>query len=280
MKIAVTGGSGNLGRSTLVELLNHDYTVVNLDQRESDVPIITENDRYTFMNVDIRDYEQVLAAMDGCDAVAHLAAIPSPLRLKDYTTYDINSSGTFNVLHAAGAHGIRNLALASSINAVGCLYNREPYYTYVPIDESLTCRPDEAYGLSKQVGEILADGFARRFPDMHIASLRFTYILFEGDKLSYANPENLANIFWSYVSHTDSARAVRLSLESDWTGHETFMINADDIMDYGRDTTDLLAEFFPNIKIQQEMPGRMCPVSNKKAERLLGWTTTTPTPKP
>lgn len=42
------------------------------------------------------------------------------------------------------------MAQASSINAMGAIFNKEVYVDYFPVDEKHPCRPDEGYGVSKQ----------------------------------------------------------------------------------------------------------------------------------
>src|SRR5918995_237966 len=77
MRIAVTGGSGKLGRAVVDELLAHDHQVANLDR----VP--SPDTRATFTRVDFTDFGQTTGALsrvddryDHLDAVVHLAAIP------------------------------------------------------------------------------------------------------------------------------------------------------------------------------------------------------------
>jgi GDP-D-mannose dehydratase len=45
--------------------------------------------------------------------------------------------------------GITRVALASSVNAIGLVFNQTRVFDYFPIDEAHPCRPDEAYGVSK-----------------------------------------------------------------------------------------------------------------------------------
>ena len=61
---AVTGGSGNLGRSTIDELQSHGYDVRSLDRAaptETPCP---------FFQVDMTDLGQVAGALKGCDSLA------------------------------------------------------------------------------------------------------------------------------------------------------------------------------------------------------------------
>ena len=77
MRVAVTGGSGKLGRSVVRRLTDDGHEVTNLDR--------TGKRSRNFTEVDLRNYGQVADVFqgledrhDGFDAVVHLAAIPAP----------------------------------------------------------------------------------------------------------------------------------------------------------------------------------------------------------
>jgi len=79
MRVAVTGGSGKLGRVAVDELVAHGHEVLNLDLQPP------SEGRVPFTRTDFTDFGQVVGAlMDvdtrprGTDAVVHLAAIPAP----------------------------------------------------------------------------------------------------------------------------------------------------------------------------------------------------------
>ena len=61
MRVAVTGGSGKLGRAVVDELLAHEYEVVNLDLVPSADP------RAAFTRVDFTDFGQTLQALTAID---------------------------------------------------------------------------------------------------------------------------------------------------------------------------------------------------------------------
>lgn len=113
--------------------------------------------------------------MRGHDAVIHLAAIPNPNQNPAEVVFRNNVVSTYYILEAAAILGIKNVVLASSISALGTV-NMVQHFNplQIPIDEAHPLLSQDAYGLSKMVGEVLAEGFQRRIPDISMVSLRFT----------------------------------------------------------------------------------------------------------
>jgi nucleoside-diphosphate-sugar epimerase len=87
MKIAITGASGSIG-SIVVELaLKQGHAVVAIDQT---APKKEANGKdYSFVKVDLCNYDDVLEHLRGCDAVISLAAIRTP---EDYQVKAHNTS--------------------------------------------------------------------------------------------------------------------------------------------------------------------------------------------
>ena len=78
-RVAVTGGSGKLGRAVVRDLREHGYEVVNLDSAGP------REQASAFIRIDLTDYGSVVDALttnDGLggpvEAVVHLPAIPAP----------------------------------------------------------------------------------------------------------------------------------------------------------------------------------------------------------
>ena len=97
--VAVTGGSGKLGRAVVAALIQEGWTVVNFDR----VP--SPDSRTRFIRTDLTDYGQVVEALSGIDevhrgvdAVVHLAAIPGATFAPNVATFDNNlvSLSTFS----------------------------------------------------------------------------------------------------------------------------------------------------------------------------------------
>ena len=68
---------------------------------------------------DILDRDALHAAMTGCEVVYHLAAIYRTWVPDPKIIYDVNVTGTANVLASAAALGVRRLVYTSSIAAIG-----------------------------------------------------------------------------------------------------------------------------------------------------------------
>ena len=53
----------------------------------------------------------------------------------NHVVFNENSAGNYNALSAAATVGIKRVCLASSINAIGGVFSRQPRYDYFPLDE-------------------------------------------------------------------------------------------------------------------------------------------------
>ncbi len=271
-KVLVSGSDGRIGKATVRELKDHGYDVTpaDIDRREA----------WNTQIVDFTDLGHVIGVMQGHDAVVHLAAIPSPEAHTNELVFSNNVVSTFNVLEAATILGVKQVVLASSISALGYAYRHRFFHPlYVPIDEEHPLLSQDSYGLSKLIGEALAEGFSRRSPDMSLISLRFTLVVDERER-EWIKParecppdsEAAFGAFWTYVDVRDAAAACRLALEYTQPGHEAVFINSPHIYRH-EDIRDLLAQHFPgDYPTAEHIRGSVSPVDPGKAQRLLGWT--------
>ena len=106
MKVLVTGGNGLIGTATVRYLQEHGHEVRSIDISEGSE--ITDID---YRVCDIRDYDAVRKQVRGCEAIVHLAALPSPLHGTSAVTFHINVTGTFNVFEGI-SNGILGLVKA------------------------------------------------------------------------------------------------------------------------------------------------------------------------
>ena len=268
-RIVVTGGSGRLGQHAIRELLDHGYDVLSLDRVAPPTKLCPS------LIADLRNYEEIYKALDGADGVVHLGAYQAPGLAHDSETFTNNVTAVYNILHAAAAVGVRRIALASSTAAFGFLYAPRPFPPdYLPLDEKHPCRPQDPYGLSKVVGETIADSFAA-LHDMSIASLRFPGINFDPNFQGFAerwqDPRVKLGRFWSYIDARDAATVCRLALEAELRGHH-ILLAAAPTSTVREPTDELMQRYFPGVrKTNQALEGNWSGVDSSRAHELLGF---------
>lgn len=124
MKVLLTGGAGFIGSRVLAELLRRGHDVRVLDSLRDDVhhglePVLP--DGVQLVQADVRDADAVARALQGQEAVCHLAAkVGLGIDLDDLPDYaSSNDYGTAVLLAQMARAGIGRLTLASSMVAYG-----------------------------------------------------------------------------------------------------------------------------------------------------------------
>jgi len=269
MRIAVTGGNGDMGHNLIPYLIEQNHTVVSMDRS---LPA-TRTPGVESLIADTRDFGQFVASIRGCDALIHLAAIRAPGNHPDPVVYADNTVSSYNALSAASALGIKRVCLASSINAIGGAFSRSPRYDYFPVDEGHATYAEDPYSLSKWVLEQQADAFARRFEWMTIASLRLHWLL-DSRERAIQFTETMGPVairhLWAYTLLSEASRACLLSITADFTGHEVFYITAP-ITASSKPSLELAQEYYPDTEIRGDISNHTSFFNCSKAGRLLGW---------
>jgi nucleoside-diphosphate-sugar epimerase len=244
-QVLVTGGAGRLGRYVVHELTGRCHVSVLDGQEQAAAPVdLPVPFPPVDFPVDVLDLDALRSAMRGQHAVLHLAAIDSSVTAPPEAVFDANVRGTWNVLHAAAVAGVRRVVICSSSSATGLDYtNPRLPPVYLPIDEDHPLRPSQAYGLSKQIDELIAQSFGSR-GGMEVICLRPAWVLFPeavrrvlGHQRDAAPPplpsapgrhREPLPLLRSYVDPADAARAFRLALELPTTPYRVFIITAAD----------------------------------------------------
>lgn len=229
----MTGAAGRIGSKVVPELVKYGHTVKALDRRQ--MPPEVRHAAET-MYADLTDPLAMLNAVRGCEAVAHIGAVPSPSVPPD-EVLRLNVIGTQNVLEAAAAHDIPRVVLTSSVGALGFSFPKHPCLPdYLPIDTAHPRRPQDSYGLSKLMNEESAHAMTR-LTGMTTIVLRPPAVWdLERAKthgwlrrtLERTGEERDPSL-WGYIDVHDQAIAFRLALESKLVGHHVFYTMADDL---------------------------------------------------
>lgn len=272
--VLVTGADGLIGRATAAALLRRGYrvTALSLTWGAEDLPV----ERVHL--ADACDEAEVARALEGVDGLVHLAALPSPSAGSPREVFTTNTVSTFTVLSVAAQRGIRRAVVASSINAFGVPMNHHDVMpAYYPLDESSPVEHDDAYSLSKWVGESTARFVHSRW-GMDVISLRFPWVRGRDELRTLAEEvardekerARLAREGWAYLALEDAASAVVAGLEASVHGAPTALVAADDTL-LPEPTSRLLERYAPDVERRRDFPGRQVPVDTSRARRLLGW---------
>jgi nucleoside-diphosphate-sugar epimerase len=271
MRIAVTGGSGKLGRSVVTYLREAGHEVVNLDRIGKRGP--------DFVQVDLTNYGQVVDALssvddryDSIDALVHLAAIPAPGLHTDIETFTNNMLSSFNVFKAASRAGIKNIVHASSETVLGLPFDVAP--PYIPVDEEYPAQPNSTYSLVKHLEETMVTELTRWDPELKVVGLRFSNVMNPEDYAEFPSFDDDAlkrkwNL-WGYIDGRDGGQAVLKGLEWQGTGYEVFIIAEEDTV-MSRSSASLAAEVFPDVRVTKELGEHETLLSIDKAKRILGY---------
>jgi NAD+-dependent farnesol dehydrogenase len=192
MKVLVTGGTGYLGRAVVSALVSrgHDVVVFARSASRSGLP-------GTIIDGDIRDRAAVERAAEGCDAIAHAAALVSIWRRRPADFDDINVGGLRNVLAAAVAHRTVRVLYTSSFVAIPPRGRTEPLlandYQRTKVEADgiagqavgegvplIRVYPGVVYGPGtftegNLVGRLIADHLAHKLPGLVGPEQRWSY---------------------------------------------------------------------------------------------------------
>lgn len=281
MKTLVTGGAGFIGSHIVDALLAQGDEVIVVDTL-----IAGKRERVsaqaTLLEVDIRNYDAMLAALRGVEVVYHLAALPRVQYSIDdpLETHDVNVNGTLTVLRAAKDAGVRRVVFTSSSSIYGT-------QDVLPFREDTSVpNPESPYALHKRIGEEYARVFSHVY-GLETVSLRYFNVY--GPRLDPEGPYALVvgkflkqkkegvpltitgdgTQTRDFTHVTDVARANLLAAKATTVGHG-------EVINIGAGSPTSINELAAKIGGETTyIPARLEPkhtyASVERAHALLGW---------
>lgn len=163
-KLVLIGGAGLIGSHTADRLLAEDVKEIliydnfvrgraeNLEQALKDPRV-----RIFDVGGDILQTDILAAALDGADGVFHFAALWL-LQCHEFprSAFDVNVAGTFNVMEACVAKGVKRLVYSSSASVYGDAVSE-------PMGEDHPFNNQNFYGATKIAGEAMLRAFHHRY---------------------------------------------------------------------------------------------------------------------
>jgi UDP-glucose 4-epimerase len=164
--VLVTGGAGCIGSHVVERLLSREHRVRVVDDLSSGRPENVPNG-VDLIVASITDGEALDAALDGVDAVVHLASIASVARSVETpsATHQVNLAGTIVLGETAVTGGVRKIVYASSAAVYG-FTEREAHHEDDPT------APATPYAIDKLTGETYLRFFAHEH-GLDARALRF-----------------------------------------------------------------------------------------------------------
>jgi nucleoside-diphosphate-sugar epimerase len=293
VKVTITGGTGNTAEYLIKELEGR-HELVLFDSVEPGKNRYTFEVLHPFVQGDLTRVEDCERAVEGSDAIIHLAGVIWDSEKPDWAesrrkagqepyprdaTMRVNTMGTYYLLDAAQRAGVKTVVMASSNSVLGHngRWRKEPFpVDYLPLDEEHRLDFDDSYAYSKLFGEQMMLAHSRAH-GMRCYAIRPAGVMRpETQKAraeSYVPPTEWSDGLFGYVDIRDLARAYRMCLEAaeGMPPFEVFYINAADTLAL-EDSPALVERLRPDLVPKlRRIEGRQSLISTARAERLFGW---------
>ena len=266
--IAVTGSAGLLGRAVMDQLRAEGHSPRGIDWPGRD-------ERDTVM-VDLRHADRAKAALDGCESIIHLAGFPRAGSTAPAEVFGTNTAISFAVAQAAVDLGVKTVAYASSVSVIGYPFYVRPLVPKIlPVTEAEESVAQDAYGLSKAVGEhIITAAVARSGGTLSAVSLRLPWLQTPDTFWAEVPPVTAdgmdARNLFAYIDTRDAAAALTAIVARPNEGHHRFFFAALDTFS-DRPSAELASHWFPSSALSRTLTGDSSLIDSSAAIDYLGY---------
>jgi nucleoside-diphosphate-sugar epimerase len=228
MKVLVTGGAGYIGSVLVRQLLHKGYEVRAFDSLKFGGEALYDvmlHPGFEFMKGDVRIAADVDKALEGIDAIAHLAAIVGDPACKKFSeeANETNWGGSVALFDAAEKAGIKRFVFASTCSNYGKMPDPESFVVETSDLNPISLYAElkvkfEKYLLEENKNSSICST-ALRFSTVYGFSPRIRFDLtvneFTRNAAVHGEQEIWGKQFWRPYCHVDDlARSVVLVLES------------------------------------------------------------------
>lgn len=227
MKILVSGGTGRIGANLVRQLLAKGHEIRSFVY-PGDASRAHKLDGFAGVETvagDLRKFEDVRRAVQGVDAIYHLAAaFGGPFDNRQYLA--INGMGTLNLLESARAAcpHLQRFVYACT-EAIYWRLEEKGRYFVQPIHEEMVARYHQMpYFLTKWVGEELAMAYYHQY-NVPTTSFRFSTVLEPSEFLDHRGLPKLFLFSTAYERYQAETSPDFDALIAQWNGEEQFLLS-------------------------------------------------------
>lgn len=227
MKILVSGGTGRIGANLVRRLLAKGHEIRSFVY-PGDASRAHKLDGFAGVETvagDLRKFEDVRRAVQGVDAIYHLAAaFGGPFDNRQYLA--INGMGTLNLLESARAAcpHLQRFVYACT-EAIYWRLEEKGRYFVQPIHEEMVARYHQMpYFLTKWVGEELAMAYYHQY-GVPTTSFRFSTVLEPSEFLDHRGLPKLFLFSTAYERYQAETSPDFDALIAQWNGEEQFLLS-------------------------------------------------------
>jgi nucleoside-diphosphate-sugar epimerase len=260
-KVLVTGATGKLGVYVCHALIAAGYSVRATDKCDRcRLPVKLDL-------TDLLDRDACYRLAVAADAIVHLANY-SDMTIKDaQKLFNENVSMNMNVFQAAQDTGVKTIIFASTIQVLGgrdCL-------PYLPLDGDAPANPNNAYALSKLMGETMLQYFARTY--INCIAIRFPWLVQSAKNKVHKYKNNDAtrsDSVFSYLSFTDAANLIVAIVRTSLPGFRIYMPAHPDNR-LGLAAADVIKRYYPTVFLRRPLKEITALIDISRIVAETGW---------
>ena len=294
MRVLVTGGAGYIGCFVVEELLQRGYTPVVFDTlywgKESLEPFL---ERIDVIEGDCRNSRDIIYALEGVDAIIHLAGIVGEFACKSYhkAHFSINMESTRTLVNCCTDPEldlVRDFIFASSASVYGNVKG-----LYREVREETPTAPLSSYAYAKLRSEEIILEKAKEIPHFHPTILRlttvfgwsprprldlvtnaFTYnawkdrkVTIFGDGQQYRSLVHVKDVARAFVETLETPRFIRSG--------KVFHVGEESNNKTVKEIAEIVASFVPNTDIEmvegKPSDRRDYSINCQKIKNIISW---------